>query len=56
MILALVALAVSFVAGFGVGRIKNAGKLAAAKAELVSLEGKVAAEVAKVIAAVRAKL
>lgn len=42
--------------GFGAGRVKNAAKLAAVKAELVKLEAAAEADVKKVIAAVRAKL
>jgi hypothetical protein len=56
----MLALAVAFVvglaAGLGLGRVKNAAKLAAAKAELSTLEGQVAAEAAKVISAIKAKL
>jgi hypothetical protein len=56
MILALAALTVAFVLGFGAGRVKNAAKLAAVKAELQKVEGSVVAEVVALVAAVKAKL
>ena len=56
MILALVALAVSFGAGVGVGRIKNKAKLSAVSAELAKVEGSVVAEVKSLVAAIKAKL
>lgn len=56
MILALAALAVSFGAGFGVGRIKNASKLAAVKAEVVKVENSAVAEVKSLVDAIKAKL
>lgn len=43
-------------AGFGLGRIKNAGKLAAVKAELSKVETSTVAEVKKLAAAIKAKL
>lgn len=59
----LVAFVVGAGAGFGAGRVKNAAKLSAAKAELdkleagaINLAGAAVAEVKSVIAAVRAKL
>ncbi|HET9280359.1 MAG TPA: hypothetical protein VFR24_00155 [Candidatus Angelobacter sp.] len=42
--------------GFGFGRVKNAKKLAAAHAELNSLEAKATADAKTVIAAIRSKL
>ena len=42
--------------GFAGGRVKNAAKLAAVKAELVKVEGSVVAEVKALVAAVKAKL
>jgi hypothetical protein len=56
MILALAALVVAGAAGFGLGRIKNASKLAAVKAELAKAEGSAVTEVASLVAAVKAKL
>ena len=56
MILALVALAVSFGAGFGLGRVKNASKLKAVSAEIAKVEGSVVAEVKSLVAAIKAKL
>jgi hypothetical protein len=46
----------SLAAGFGAGRVKNAGKLAAVKAELVKAETSVVAEVKKLVADIKAKL
>jgi hypothetical protein len=43
-------------AGFGLGRVKNAAKLAAVKAELVKAETSVVAEVKKLVADIKAKL
>lgn len=42
--------------GFGLGRIKNAGKLAAIKAELLAVEGSAIAEVKALAAKIKAKL
>jgi len=42
--------------GFGAGRVKNASKLAAVRAELVKAESSVSAEVKKLVADVKAKL
>ena len=47
---------ISLAAGFGLGRVKNAGKLAAARAELNKLELGVSSEAKSVVAAIRAKL
>lgn len=44
------------VAGFGLGRIKNAGKLAAIEAELKKVEGSVVDEVKKLVASIKAHL
>jgi hypothetical protein len=49
-------IAVILAAGFGLGRIKNAGKLAAVKAYLTSAEAKATAEVKTVIADIRSKI
>ena len=46
----------AFVAGFGAGRVKNAAKLAAIKAEIAAVEGKLFADFASVVAKIRAKL
>lgn len=43
-------------AGFGVGRIKNAGKLASIKAELDAIESKASADVKALIAKIRSWL
>jgi hypothetical protein len=60
MIIGLAVSAVSTVAGlglgFGAGRVKNSGKLAAVKAELVKAETSAVAEVKSLVAAIRAKL
>jgi len=63
MILLLVGAVLVFAAGVGVGRVKNAAKLAAAKAELDKLEAGVSylaasavLEVRSIIASIRAKL
>jgi hypothetical protein len=56
MLTTIVVGAVCLLAGFGVGRIKNASKLAAIKAELDSVGQSLSAETYKVIAAIRAKL
>lgn len=52
MILHIIYVLVVFGAGFGVGRIKNAKKLAAATAELNTLK----ADAAKAVAEVKAKI
>jgi hypothetical protein len=53
--LALVAVAglVLFGAGFGVGRVKNAAKLAAIGTEVKAVEGKVTADFSAVVAKIR---
>ena len=56
MVLDIVILGAAVAAGFGLGRIKNAAKLAAVKAELVKVEGSVVAEVKKLVADIKAKL
>ena len=56
MIVEIVALAVALGLGFGAGRVKNAGKLAAVRAELVKAESSVVAEVKKLVADIKAKL
>lgn len=48
--------AVCLAIGFGIGRVKNAAKLSAARTELNRLEVGVSSEAKSVIAAVRAKL
>lgn len=48
--------AVFALAGFGLGRVKNSKKLAAARAELNKLELGVSSEAKSIIAAIRAKL
>lgn len=56
MILEAGALFVALAAGFGLGRVKNAAKLAAVKAEIAKAEAAVETDAKKVIAAVKAKL
>jgi hypothetical protein len=46
----------SVAAGFGLGRVKNQGKLAAIKAELVSAETSTVAEVKILAAKIKSKL
>jgi hypothetical protein len=47
---------VSLALGFAGGRVKNAGKLAAVRAELAKVEASTVAEVKALVAAVKAKL
>ena len=49
-------LAGALLAGFALGRIKNANKLAEVKAELSKAEHYADAELSKLVAAIRAKL
>lgn len=56
MVLAIGALVFAFGLGFGLGRVKNTAKLAAVKAEVAKIEASASAEVAKLIAAIKAKL
>lgn len=56
MIAYAVVAVVFLAAGFGLGRIKNAAKLAAARAELNKIELGVSSESKSVVAAIRAKL
>jgi hypothetical protein len=49
MLTALLVLA-ALAAGFGLGRVKNAQKLAAVKAEVTKVEGVASADLAKVVA------
>ena len=63
MILEIGAAVVLVASGFGLGRVKNPAKLAAAKAELLALEAKaigygvaIPGELLSAIAAVKAKL
>lgn len=48
--------AVCLAAGFGLGRVKDAAKLAAVKAEVLKAESSAVAEVKALVAAVKAKL
>ena len=52
MIAHIIYIAVTFAAGFGVGRIKNAKKLALVSAELAALE----TDATRIVAEVKAKL
>ncbi len=52
----VIAIFVSLVLGFGLGRIKDAAKLATVKAEVSKAENAVSAEVKAVVAAIKAKL
>jgi hypothetical protein len=45
-----------FLMGFGLGRVKNARKLAAVRFELSKVGASVSAEVSKLAAAIKAKL
>ena len=54
MILTLAVAVVSLAAGFGAGRIKNAAKLAAIKAEFVKIEAAAKAEEVAVVAKIKA--
>lgn len=56
MFIEVAALAASAAVGFGVGRVRNASKLAAVKAELAKVEGSVSAEVKKLVADVKSHL
>ena len=51
-----IAVVVSLAIGFGLGRVKNARKLAAIKTVFDAMEAKASGEVKTLIAAVRAKL
>jgi len=50
----IVTVLVSAAAGFGVGRIKNAAKLAAIKAEVVKIEAEAVTEAKAIIARIKA--
>lgn len=52
VIVGVVALAV----GFGLGRVKNHAKLAAVKAEVAAVEGKLTADFASVVAKIKKHL
>lgn len=56
MVLAVAALVGAVALGFGLGRVKNAAKLAAVKAEVLKLEASAVSDVKSVIAAIKAKL
>ena len=56
MIHGIVFLAVAAAAGFGVGRIKNAAKLAAISAEIAKVKTGVITEVDNLVTAIKAKL
>lgn len=56
MLLSAAALVGALLVGFGLGRVKNAAKLAAVKAELDKLEAAGVTDVKKVFAAVRSHL
>ena len=51
-----IAIVVALLVGFGLGRIKNAAKLAAIKVELDKVDNLISSDVKKLIAAIRAKL
>lgn len=51
--LASVAGVIGLVVGFGLGRVKNAGKIAAVKAEILKVEGSAVSEVRALVAAVK---
>ena len=56
MVLSVGLVVVGLVVGFGAGRVKNASKLAAVKAEVEKVEASVVAEVKSLVAAIKAKL
>ncbi len=56
MVLSVGLVVVGLVAGFGLGRVKNAAKLAAVKAEVEKVEASAVAEVKTLVAAIKAKL
>lgn len=56
MIALAVVAVIAFGSGFGLGRVKNAAKLAAARTELNNLELGVSSEAKSIVAAIRAKL
>ena len=56
MLIHIVGSAALLAVGFGAGRIRNAGKLAAVKAELAKVETSTVAEVKKLADAIKAKL
>ena len=56
MLALLIVGVVGLVAGFGVGRIKNAKKLAAVNAEFKAIEGKVTFDANAVLAKIKSKL
>ena len=55
MVTFILTVLVSGAAGFGLGRVKNAAKLAAIKAEVVKIEGEVVTDVKSVVARIKAK-
>jgi len=56
MLVYLVIAVVAFGAGFGLGRVKDQKKLAAVRAEVAKVEGKITADFAAVVAKIKAKL
>jgi len=48
--------AVALVAGFGLGRVKNASKLSAVSAELAKVQASASADVKALVASIKAKL
>jgi len=56
MIIHIVGALVLLGLGFAGGRVKNAAKLAAVKAEVAKVEGSAVAEVKSLVAAIKAKL
>ena len=51
-----IAIIVALLVGFSLGRIKNAAKLAAIKAELAKVDSLISSDVKKLVAAIKAKL
>lgn len=56
MLVELLVVALSVAGGFGLGRVKNAKKLAAVRTEVNKVEASTSAEVKKLAGDVRAKL
>lgn len=56
MLVEIIAVVVALAVGFGLGRVKNAKKLAEARAVLTNAEGKASQEAKQLIADVRSKL
>lgn len=56
MVFAAIVVLASFAAGFGAGRVKNAAKLAAVRAEIAAFESSGIADLSNVVASIKSKL